>query len=84
MEQKFLTPSEAAQYLAVPAGTLAHWRLHRRGPRFSRVNTRCVRYHIADLDAWLAGHQVGTADQPKDLVPPTRRRHASSRGRAVQ
>ena len=27
-----------------------------RGPKFSRVSHRVVRYHVADLDAWLREH----------------------------
>mgnify|MGYP001217342907 CR=1 FL=1 len=49
----WLTPSEAADYLRLDARSLETMRREGRGPKFSKVNHRIVRYHVDDLDAWL-------------------------------
>ncbi|MBF0326139.1 MAG: DNA-binding protein [Alphaproteobacteria bacterium] len=38
------SPAEASRYLAVAEQTLAHWRVHGRGPKFIHLSKRCVRY----------------------------------------
>ena len=43
-------------------GTLAHWRCHGAGPRYTRFGHR-VLYRGADLNAWLDAHVV-EAQQP--------------------
>jgi excisionase family DNA binding protein len=47
-----LTIDEVAEYLQVPVQTLYHWRYKRTGPKGVRVG-RFVRYHRADVEAWL-------------------------------
>jgi len=46
------TIGEAAAFLRVPVGTLYQWRHRRTGPRASKVG-RHLRYHPADVRAWL-------------------------------
>lgn len=48
----YLIPKEAAKYLRVEPQTLAKMRLRKRGPLYHQ-HGRLIRYHIADLDAWL-------------------------------
>lgn len=68
---RLLTIEEVAEYLQVPVQTLYHWRYKRTGPKGVRVG-RFVRYHRADVDAWL---RARTSSDRED--PASRRRKAS-------
>lgn len=57
-----LTPRQAADFLGVPESTLAQWRSQRRGPPYIKLESRLVRYRVAELEAYLAGHAVETVD----------------------
>lgn len=46
---------EAAAILATAVATLRNWRALRRGPRYCKIGLRMVRYHRADLAAFVAG-----------------------------
>lgn len=46
---------EAAAILAASVQTLRNWRWARKGPRVRKVGQRLVRYHRADLAAFIAG-----------------------------
>jgi len=50
-----LDEREAAAILRTAVRTLRNWRALRKGPRFRRVGQRMVRYHRADLLAFIAG-----------------------------
>jgi hypothetical protein len=52
--QLVMTTKEAGRFLGLSHRTLEDWRLNGRGPRF-RVWGRMVRYHIADLLAFVDG-----------------------------
>ena len=47
-----------AAYLAISVETLRHWRSQGRGPRFRKIG-RCVRYHEADLEAFIQAAPEG-------------------------
>lgn len=49
----WLTPKDAATYLRMSLRGLEDMRARGEGPKFSKVNARLVRYHRANLDAWL-------------------------------
>ncbi len=51
----FLVPKEVARLLRIKPQTLAKMRMDHRGPRFRR-DGKFVRYHIADVEAWLKEH----------------------------
>ena len=51
-DERLLTPSEAAQLMAVPVRTLDGWRNRSIGPKYLKVG-RHVRYRSSDLSAWL-------------------------------
>ena len=53
MRSDLCTPSKAAEYLGVPAGTLAWWRCRGEGPAFLKVGRR-VLYRLDVLDEYLA------------------------------
>ena len=46
---------EAAAILAAEVRTLRNWRTLGKGPRFHKIGERMVRYHRADLAAFIAG-----------------------------
>lgn len=44
-----LTEQEAAATLNCAVRTLRNWRALRKGPRYRKIGSRMVRYHVADL-----------------------------------
>ncbi len=50
-----LTEMEAAEAMHVAVRTLRNWRSLHKGPRFRKIGQRLVRYHRADLDAFING-----------------------------
>lgn len=58
----FLNTDQAAFYIGLSRRTIEKMRIEGKGPRF-RKHGRYVRYHIAGLDTWSAGHgQNSTSD----------------------
>jgi len=53
---------EAAAILNAEVRTLRNWRALGKGPRFRKVGQRMVRYHRADLAAFIAGEDAGQGD----------------------
>ena len=61
VEQKLLTPNQAAEYLGLKPQTLATWRCNARyGLPFIRIG-RSVKYRLADVENWLKSRTVGAA-----------------------
>lgn len=57
-----LTPEQAANYLQVSVRTLAKWRsTYEVAIPFSKVG-RCVRYRLADLQAYLSKHSFNSVE----------------------
>ena len=52
---------EAAAILDAEVRTLRNWRALGKGPRFRKIGQRMVRYHRADLAAFIAGEDAGRA-----------------------
>lgn len=50
-----LDEREAAALLHAEVGTLRNWRAANKGPRYFKVGKRLVRYHRADLQAFIDG-----------------------------
>lgn len=50
---RWLSPSEAAEYLGLKMKTLETHRRNKTGPMFFRAGSRAVRYKPEDLDDWL-------------------------------
>jgi predicted DNA-binding transcriptional regulator AlpA len=65
IEENYLNPMEAAEYLRSSKSTLAKRRLKGDGPAFVRIG-RAVRYRQSDLDCWM--------DASTTLVARRRRR----------
>ena len=60
MNERLADSEEVADFLGVPAKTLAQWRYLGQGPRFHKVG-RFVRYRWADVEKWLAAQsRTGT------------------------
>lgn len=49
----WMSSEDAAEYIGSSVSALKRWRCEGRGPRFATVNRKLIRYHIADLDAFL-------------------------------
>lgn len=45
----------AAEYLTCTSGTLKTWRSQGQGPRYHVIQSKLVRYHQDDLDAFVRG-----------------------------
>jgi len=56
-KDELLTPKQVAEYLQVPVGTLAIWRMRRTGPAGFKVGKH-VRYRKADVETWLAERRL--------------------------
>lgn len=53
---------EAATILSASVQTLRNWRWNGKGPRFRKIGARLVRYHRADLLAFIEAGDAGKAD----------------------
>lgn len=51
----WLDTAAAARYLGKEPGTLKGWRSKGEGPPFHVVSRQFIRYHVDDLDAFVAG-----------------------------
>ena len=59
---QFLNESSAAKYLGVSVKSLQRWRFERRGPAYSKVGGKIVRYAVADLNKFFDQSRVDHAD----------------------
>ncbi|TMQ13030.1 MAG: helix-turn-helix domain-containing protein [Deltaproteobacteria bacterium] len=61
---RYVNYKQAAEYLAVPVGTLRSLVCHKRIPHV-RLGPRSVKFELAELDQWIAEHRVDSdqADQ---------------------
>ncbi len=48
-----MTPPEAAEFLSVTVESLFRWRKDAKGPKYSRINDRVIRYLRDDLVDWI-------------------------------
>lgn len=51
----WLDSEAAAEYLTCTPGTLKTWRSLGQGPKYHVIQSKLVRYHIDDLDAFVCG-----------------------------
>lgn len=54
LDTPWMTTEEVAAYTKTPVDTVRAWRYRGVGPKGHRVG-RHVRYHRADVDAWMRG-----------------------------
>jgi predicted DNA-binding transcriptional regulator AlpA len=48
-----LTTRQVAQRLGLADSTLREWRMKLVGPRFVKLNARCIRYDERDIEAYV-------------------------------
>jgi predicted DNA-binding transcriptional regulator AlpA len=77
-ERRLVTPAELAEFLGVPAHTLAQWRSRGLGPAFVRVG-RYVRYRWSAVERWIDEREK-TRTGAVAWSRPERGRAASTRG----
>lgn len=53
----WLGSEAAAEYLGCTPGTLKTWRSRGEGPRYHIIQSKLVRYHVEDLDAFVRGEE---------------------------
>ena len=64
-----LTEDQAARFLRFTPRALQGWRYGGGGPRFIRVNLRCVRYRRVDLREWAEARlRTSTSDPGKAVA----------------
>lgn len=72
-----MTPTELAEYLRIPLGTLYQWRHRGEGPEAIRVG-RHLRYRHADVTKWEERQKKATTiptrtkAKRRPAVPPAR------------
>ena len=54
VEDRLITPDQAAQMLGVKKSTLSYYRKIHRGPKFVQIRTNNFRYKLSDLQAYIA------------------------------
>lgn len=54
----WLSTKEAARYLGVHPDTLRRFRRTDRGPRYSTIGRRLIRYSLEALNEWLSSHEA--------------------------
>ena len=54
LSRRYIDEFAAGEYLGLTARTLQQWRRDGVGPAYVRVSSRCVRYDVQVLDAWMA------------------------------
>lgn len=57
----YITPAEAAELIGIARGSLANWRLARRGPPYYVVGSR-IRYRLDEIHQWMQVGRVTTDD----------------------
>jgi hypothetical protein len=60
LETPLLDTKQAAEYLDVSPLTLRNWRLRGEGPAATKIG-RLVKYHIRELEKYIAIHTEKTA-----------------------
>jgi excisionase family DNA binding protein len=68
-----LTDVEVARRLGVSTYTVRNWRYLGRGPAYLKVG-RCVRYRLADVDAWA--ETIRITPSGSDASEPHPEKHA--------
>lgn len=64
MRNGLLKPEEAADYLKVGLSTLARYRMHGTGPRYTKAGPKAVRYRLEDLQEYAAARiRASTSEQ---------------------
>jgi len=58
--ERWIKDDEAARFLALNRQTLANWRFQGRGPTYTRLGGRAIRYKFSDVAAFAESRKVAT------------------------
>ena len=58
----FVAEKDAAKRLGISVKTLQRWRSERRGPAYSKVGGRLIRYAVGDLDHFFEQSRINHND----------------------
>jgi hypothetical protein len=64
LRSPWLRPKEAAKYIGYTTDGLENLRRHNRGPEYSKINHKELRYKVDALDAWIEAKREGHEDRP--------------------
>ena len=53
-----MTTDEVAKLLGLTRAAMCQRRLRGNGPPYIKLGPRCIRYSLADVEAWLHAHRV--------------------------
>ena len=62
IEKKALSPRDVSEMYGISEGTLANWRVQKRGPRFFKMGRKKIVYFQNDLDSWAHANPVNTTE----------------------
>jgi excisionase family DNA binding protein len=60
--EKLLSIQEVSEITGLSVGTLYHWVSQQRIP-VVRFSSRCIKFRVSDVEAWLSAKAVATEDQ---------------------
>ncbi|HPP03131.1 MAG TPA: helix-turn-helix domain-containing protein, partial [bacterium] len=60
----WVNEKQAAKIMGVSPRSLQAWRLRGGGPAFVRVSKRCIRYRLADIQAWAGERLARSTSDP--------------------
>lgn len=63
-----MTEEEAANFLSLKKATLNKWRCLGKGPAFTKVSARCIRYLQSDLMKWLEERKAFSTAEGNEKV----------------
>jgi predicted DNA-binding transcriptional regulator AlpA len=59
-----LNQNDVANMLGLKPRTLEDYRVRGVGPRFVRISSRCIRYRLDDVQAWITAQVVSSTSEP--------------------
>ena len=60
---RVMTEKQAADYVQLTPRCFQAYRYKGGGPQYVRISSRCVRYRLEDLEAWLADRLASSTSQ---------------------
>ena len=63
-----MTEQQAADYLGVSDRSLQGWRSDGKGPPFTKLSKRCIRYRQSYIDEWIEERTFTNTSQYPEVV----------------
>ena len=57
-QEKFLNEKETSELTGFALSTLRNWRFRRQGPPYRKFGSRCIRYSLSDVIAFMDSHKI--------------------------